>query len=116
MWRSGAAIIPKMVTTGHVSTRVCLRGSAATTARAASEPAAHQLTDLAATRAVGAVLHAELSRAITCWPPAQEPPVGRWPVADAAVVRELLDSFGRWAEDALDRAVSEASNLDGRGP
>jgi hypothetical protein len=35
-------------------------------------------------------------------------------VADAGVVRELLDSFGRWAEDELDRAVSEASNLDGR--
>jgi hypothetical protein len=28
-------------------------------------------------------------------------------VADAGVVRELLDSFGRWAEDALDQAVSE---------
>jgi hypothetical protein len=39
---------------------------------------------------------------------------GRRPVADAGVVRGLLDSFGRWAEDALDRAVSEASNLDGR--
>jgi len=35
-------------------------------------------------------------------------------VADAGVVRELLDSFGRWAEDELDQAVSEASNLDGR--
>ena len=40
---------------------------------------------------------------------------GRRPVADAGVVRELLDTFGRWAEGALDRAVSEASNLDGRG-
>ena len=40
---------------------------------------------------------------------------GRRPVADAGVVRELLDTFGRWAEDALDQAVSEASNLDGRG-
>jgi uncharacterized protein len=39
---------------------------------------------------------------------------GRRPVADAGVVRELLDGFGRWAEDALDRAVSEASNRDGR--
>jgi uncharacterized protein len=39
---------------------------------------------------------------------------GRRPVAGAAVVRELLDSFGRFAEDELDRAVSEASNLDGR--
>ena len=32
---------------------------------------------------------------------------GRRPVADAGVVRELLDTFGRWAEDALDRAVAE---------
>jgi len=40
---------------------------------------------------------------------------GRRPVADAGVVRELLDGFGRWAEDALDQAVSEASNLHGRG-
>jgi hypothetical protein len=39
---------------------------------------------------------------------------GRRPVADAGVVWELLDSFGRWAEDELDRAVSEASNLDSR--
>jgi Nucleotidyltransferase domain len=39
---------------------------------------------------------------------------GRRPVADAGVVRELLDTFGRWAEDALDRAVSETSNIDGR--
>jgi hypothetical protein len=38
----------------------------------------------------------------------------RRPVADAGVVWELLDSFGRWAEDELDRAVSEASNLDRR--
>ena len=30
----------------------------------------------------------------------------RQPVADAGVVRELLDGFGRWAEDALDQAVS----------
>jgi hypothetical protein len=40
---------------------------------------------------------------------------GRRLVADAGVVRELLDSFGRWAEDALDQAVVEASDLDGRG-
>jgi len=37
---------------------------------------------------------------------------GRRPVADAGVVGELLDTFGRWAEDALDRAVSGASNID----
>jgi hypothetical protein len=35
-------------------------------------------------------------------------------VVDAGVVRELLDSFSRWAEDALDEAVSAASQLDGR--
>src|SRR4029453_16776629 len=40
---------------------------------------------------------------------------GQRPVADAGVVRELLDGFGRWAEDELDQAVSEASNLDGQG-
>jgi hypothetical protein len=39
---------------------------------------------------------------------------GRQPVADAGVVRELLDTFGRWAEDALDRVVPETGNLDGR--
>gem|GEM_PF-210901 len=39
---------------------------------------------------------------------------GRRPVADPGVVRELLDSFGRWAEDALDEAVSDASSSDGR--
>jgi uncharacterized protein len=38
----------------------------------------------------------------------------RRPVPDAEVVRELLDTFGRWAEDALDRAVGEASSLHGR--
>jgi uncharacterized protein len=38
---------------------------------------------------------------------------GRRPVADAGVVRELLDSFGRWAEEALDQAVSQTSALDG---
>ena len=37
---------------------------------------------------------------------------GRRPVADAGVVRGLLDGFGRWAEDELDRAVSGASNLE----
>jgi hypothetical protein len=35
-------------------------------------------------------------------------------VADAGVVRELLDTFGRWAEEELDQAVSDASNIDGR--
>jgi len=41
---------------------------------------------------------------------------GRRPLADAGVVRELLDTFGRWAEDALDQAVSEAAaNLDRQG-
>jgi uncharacterized protein len=37
---------------------------------------------------------------------------GRRPVADARVVEELLDTFGRWAEDALDEALREVSNID----
>ena len=32
---------------------------------------------------------------------------GRRPVADADVVRDLLDTFGRWAEDALDQVVPD---------
>jgi uncharacterized protein len=39
---------------------------------------------------------------------------GRRPVADVDVVRELLNSLGCWAEDALDHAVSQATNLDSR--
>ena len=52
------------------------------------EPGTRQLTDLAATRAVGAVLHAELARVITSWPPALEPPVGRWAVAERVAFGE----------------------------
>jgi hypothetical protein len=32
---------------------------------------------------------------------------GRRPVADAGVVLGLLDTFGRWVEDALDEVVAE---------
>ena len=52
------------------------------------EPGTRQLTDLAATRAVGAVLHAELARVVTSWPPALEPPVGRWAVAERVAFGE----------------------------
>lgn len=31
---------------------------------------------------------------------------GRLPVADVGVVRELLATFGRWVEEALDRALT----------
>lgn len=52
------------------------------------EPGTRQLTDLAATRAVGAVLHAELARVVTSWPPSLEPPVGRWAVAERVAFGE----------------------------
>ena len=41
---------------------------------------------------------------------------GRRSVADAGVVQELLDGFGRWAENALAQVLLEASNIDGRAP
>lgn len=37
---------------------------------------------------------------------------GRRPVADSGVVLGLLDTFGRWAEDALDQVASEAGAVD----
>jgi uncharacterized protein len=40
---------------------------------------------------------------------------GRRPVAEAGIVLGLLDTFGRWIEDALDQVASEASAGDGRG-
>jgi hypothetical protein len=36
----------------------------------------------------------------------------RRPAADVAVVCELLDTFGRWAEVELDKAVSVAGTTD----
>ena len=35
---------------------------------------------------------------------------GRRPVAEAGVVLGLLDTFGRWAEDALDQVAPSAIN------
>ena len=78
------------------------------------EPAARQLTDLAATRAVGAVLHAELSRAITCWPPAQEPPVGRWSVAERVAFGEdpLPDGIDPEVQGLLDHLAAARDDTD----
>lgn len=52
------------------------------------EPGTRQLTDLAATRAVGAVLHAELARVVTDWPPAHRPPEHRWAEAERVAFGE----------------------------
>ncbi|WP_114203455.1 aminoglycoside phosphotransferase [Janibacter anophelis] len=52
------------------------------------EPGTRRLTDLTAVRAVGAVLHAELARVVRSWPPAAQPPTGRWAVAEGIAFDE----------------------------
>lgn len=52
------------------------------------EPGAQLLVDLEATRAVAAVLHAELAPRVTDWPPAHEPPRERWSVAERIAFEE----------------------------
>lgn len=37
---------------------------------------------------------------------------GRRPAAEPCVVSELLETFGRWAEEALDQVASEATKED----
>lgn len=65
------------------------------------EPGTQVLTDVAATRAVGAVLHAELARLVPSWSSADELPAHRWAVAERAafgdgpVPVESLDGRGR---------------------
>lgn len=82
------------------------------------EPGARQLTDLPATLAVGAVLHAELARAVTDWPPARRPPDGRWAEAERVAFGEAplpvgtLDPAG---EDLL-RTLAEHRDQSSLGP
>lgn len=52
------------------------------------EPGARLLTDLAATRAVGAVLHAELALRVPDWPPAHHAPRDRWARAERVAFGE----------------------------
>lgn len=40
---------------------------------------------------------------------------GRQPVADPAVVSELLETFGRWVEEALGQIASQAAGAGGSG-
>lgn len=79
------------------------------------EPGTLPLTDLTATLAVGAVLHAELARAVTAWPLADEPPAGRWAVAERVAFGErplpddALDAGGR---DLLARLAAARDDTD----
>ena len=57
------------------------------------EPGSLLLTDLTATLAVGAVLHAELARAVTAWPLTDEPPIGRWAVAERVAFGEQVPAL-----------------------
>ncbi|QBF45353.1 aminoglycoside phosphotransferase [Janibacter limosus] len=84
------------------------------------EPGTQQLRDLTATRAVGAILHAELARAVSSWPPADRLPTDptvadRWSVAERTAFEQLplpsgtLDAAGErllrrlsWARDTTD--------------
>ena len=79
------------------------------------EPGTRQLTDLAATRAVGAVLHAELARVVSSWPPAQEPPVGRWAEAERVAFGERplpADALGAEPVDLLARLAAARDDTD----
>lgn len=82
------------------------------------EPGTRALTDLAATLAVGAVLHAELARLVLDWPPARGMPGDRWSQAeriafgDAPVPDDALDPDGQ----ALLRALAEHRDGTPLGP
>lgn len=82
------------------------------------EPGTVALTDLAATRAVGAVLHAELARAVTDWPPARRAPRDRWAEAERVAFAEAplplgtLDPPG----EALLRALADRRDDTPLGP
>lgn len=82
------------------------------------EPGAQQLTDLAALRAVGAVLHAELGRVVTDWPAARRPPRGRWAEAERAAFAETPLPAGTLAPagEALLRALADRRDDTPLGP
>lgn len=82
-----------------------------------------QLTDLAATSAVGAILHAELARAVSSWPAADRLPTDpavadRWSVAERTAFEQLplpsgtLDAAG----DRLLHRLSRARDSTDMGP
>lgn len=64
------------------------------------EPGAQLLVDLDATRAVAAVLHAELAQRVNGWPPAHQPPRERWSVAERIAFGEADVESDAAGEDA----------------
>ena len=90
------------------------------------EPGTHQLRDLTATRAVGAILHAELARAVSSWPPADRLPTDptvadRWSVAERTAFEQLplptgtLDPAGERVLRRLGRGRDPPGPLDAAG-
>lgn len=79
------------------------------------EPGTDLLVDLEATRAVAAVLHAELARVFDAWPPSAEPPADRWAAAervafgDAPPPEDLTDQVGAMVTSLLAQCTPEPS-------
>lgn len=82
------------------------------------EPGTRPLTDLAATRAVGAVLHAELARLVPDWPPARSAPTHRWGRAERVAFGEapLPDDALAPEGQALLQALAERRDDTPLGP
>lgn len=82
------------------------------------EPGTRPVDDLAATRAVGAVLHAELALLVRDWPPARRAPTHRWTRAErvafgeAPLPDDVLAPEGR----ALLHALAERRDDTPMGP
>lgn len=76
------------------------------------EPGTRPLTDLAATRAVGAVLHAELARLVPDWPPARRPPTHRWAQAERVAFGEAPLPDDALAPDGQELLRSLADHRD----
>ncbi|WP_420113012.1 aminoglycoside phosphotransferase, partial [Pseudactinotalea sp.] len=74
------------------------------------EPGAQLLVDLEATRAVAAVLHAELAPRVSTWPPAHEPAQERWSTAERIAFEEAdveVDAAGPDAAPLLGWMLAE---------
>ena len=82
------------------------------------EAGTRQLTDLTALLAVGAVLHAELARAVDDWPPARHRPGDRWVEAERVAFGEapLPDDTPDPAAERLLRALEEHRDDTPLGP
>lgn len=76
------------------------------------EPGTRQLTDLPAILAVGAVLHAELARAVPDWP-ADRPADGRWVEAARVAFDEAPLPVGTLEPAAVDLLRALAEHRDG---